>query len=167
MRMPATERKAIYASLVSQLASQTINEAFRADVHGVVGTIVLNGHVRTLDKRTGQEIHPCLVTVRTTRDRFCKLNLGQVDPAKCLKGLNVLGATLNQHRMTLTASMTSKALVPTLCVTARRRQRRSSSLRGGRSTLTAPSRRRIGHVRGPGGLRLRTPSSSNGLAVAR
>lgn len=86
--MPPAERKALYTSVVSQLALQTVNEAFRADPHGVIETIVLNGHVHTVDKRTGQEIHPCLVTLRATEDRFGELNLGQVDPAECLKGLN-------------------------------------------------------------------------------
>ena len=86
--MPATERKAIYASLVSQLTLQTIHEAFRSDAHGIIETVILNGYVHTVDRRTGQEIHPCLVTVRTTRDRFTEINLGQVDPAECLKGLN-------------------------------------------------------------------------------
>ena len=86
--LPAAERKSLYASLVSQLALQAVHEAFRADPHGVVETVVLNAHVHTVDKRTGQDIHPCLVTLRTTRDRFAELNLGQVDPSECLRGLN-------------------------------------------------------------------------------
>lgn len=86
--LSATERKAIYASLISQVALQTISESFRSDIHGTIETVILNGHVHTVDRRTGQEIHPCLVTVRTTRDRFGEINLRQVDPAECLKGLN-------------------------------------------------------------------------------
>jgi len=85
---PANERRTLYSSLIAQIALRTIYEAFRADSHSVVETIVLNGHVHAVDRRTGQNIHPCLVTVRTTRDRFGELNLEQVDPADCLKGLN-------------------------------------------------------------------------------
>lgn len=85
--MPSTERKSLYASLVAQVALAALNAVFVADVHGTIESVVLNGHVHTLDKRTGQEVHPCLVTVRATRDRFGDLNLAQVDPAECLKGL--------------------------------------------------------------------------------
>ena len=86
--LPATERRRLYASLIAQVALSVLRAAVQADPHSVVETIVLNGHVRTLDKRTGQQIHPCLITVRTTRERFEQLNLSQVDPAECLKGLS-------------------------------------------------------------------------------
>jgi restriction system protein len=86
--LPATERKRLYASLIAQAALAVLRAAFRADSHAVAETIVLNGHVHTIDKRTGQHIHPCLLTVRTTRERFEQLNLELVDPAECLKGLS-------------------------------------------------------------------------------
>jgi restriction system protein len=73
--LPATERRRIYSSLIAQVALSVLRVAFLADHHAVVDTIVLNGHVHTIDKRTGQPIHPCLVTVRATRERFDQLNL--------------------------------------------------------------------------------------------
>jgi len=88
MAVPAAERRRIYASLIAQVALAVIRAAFEADSHEVVETIVLNGHLHTIDKRTGQQIHPCLLTVRATRQRFNELNLAHVDPAECLKGLN-------------------------------------------------------------------------------
>jgi restriction system protein len=86
--MPATQRKAIYSSLLSQVALRTLHQVFEADHHSIIQSVVLNGHVETVDPRTGQRIHPCLITLRTTRDIFVNLNLGSVDPAACLKGLN-------------------------------------------------------------------------------
>ena len=86
--LPAAERKRIYGSLVAQVGLSVLHEAFRADPHDVLETIVLNGHVHTVDKRTGQEIHPCLLTVRATREHFADLNLAFVDAAECLKGLS-------------------------------------------------------------------------------
>ena len=86
--MPVSERSHLYTSVVAQVTLSAISEAFRADHAGVVATIVLNGNVQTIDKRTGQQIHPCLVTVRTTRDHLGIVNLRQVDPIECLKGLN-------------------------------------------------------------------------------
>jgi restriction system protein len=88
MAVPAAERRRVYASLIAQVALAVLRAAFEADRHDVVETIVLNGHVHTIDKRTGQQIHPCLLTVRATRERFNELNLARVDPAECLKGLS-------------------------------------------------------------------------------
>jgi len=84
----AAERKRIYASLVAQLALRTLRDVFAADGEANVETAVLNAHVSTIDTRTGQQIHPCLVTVRVTRDHFSELNLANVEPADCLKGLS-------------------------------------------------------------------------------
>jgi restriction system protein len=86
--MPASDRRSLYTSVIAQTALQTIHEIFQADSHDVAATVVLNGHVRTVDRSTGQDIHPCLVTVRTTRDQFERLNLQHVEATECLKGLN-------------------------------------------------------------------------------
>jgi restriction system protein len=85
--MPVTERKRRYGSLIAQIALLVVDRAFLCDPGSVIETIVFNGHVATVDKRTGLDINPCLVTVRTTRDRFAELDLARVDPVECLKGL--------------------------------------------------------------------------------
>jgi len=48
---------------------------------GHVETVVFNGLVDTIDPATGQPVRPCLITVRTTRDTFQAIDLGQVEPA--------------------------------------------------------------------------------------
>lgn len=85
--MPATERKRRYAALIAQIALLMIERSLNCDEQGTIETVVLNGHVATIDKRTGHDVNPCLVTVRTTRDRFAELDLQRVDPIECLKGL--------------------------------------------------------------------------------
>ena len=86
--MPETERRRRYADLVAQVALRILHEAFQASVGDVVESVVVNGHVASIDKRTGKPSNPCLVTVRTTRERFSELDLARVDPAECLKGLS-------------------------------------------------------------------------------
>lgn len=86
--LPAQERGRAYAVLVAQVALLVISEVYRAELAAAVDTVSLNGMVRTTDKRTGQDVHPCLVSVQTTREQFSSLNLRQVDPVACLKGLN-------------------------------------------------------------------------------
>jgi restriction system protein len=61
---------------------------FRTDRADHVESVVFNGHVDTIDPRTGQPTHPCLITLRTTRDLFDSLDLARVEPGACLQGLN-------------------------------------------------------------------------------
>jgi restriction system protein len=85
---PATQCRALYASVVAQLTLRSVNEMFRSDRAGHIESIVFNGHVDTVDPRTGQPTHPCLITLRTTRDLFDSLDLARVEPSACLQGLN-------------------------------------------------------------------------------
>lgn len=85
---PMTQRKLLYAGLVGQIALRALHELFTADEHGYAETVVLNGYVNSIDPRTGQPGTYYLVTVRVTRDVFATLQLGQVEPLSCLKGLN-------------------------------------------------------------------------------
>jgi restriction system protein len=84
----AADRRRIYAEVVSQVTLRSIHEVFEADRGSVVETLVFNGMVSAIDKSTGQEVRPCLVTVRTTRDAFHSIDLARVEPLACLKALN-------------------------------------------------------------------------------
>lgn len=83
----ATQRKALYSSVIAQIALRTVHEIFEADRWGHVETVVYNGVVDSIDKRTGQPARICLISLRTTRDSFEALQLDLVDPQECLKGL--------------------------------------------------------------------------------
>lgn len=85
---PAKERKLLYEISLAQLVLRTVWAGFRADPFSVIDTIVLNGHVRSIDARTGADIYPCVVSVRTTREHFDGIDLTRIDPLACLKGLN-------------------------------------------------------------------------------
>src|SRR3954469_12353599 len=85
---PAKDRKERYAAVLAQLSLRTVHELFEADRTGVVETVVFNGIVDSVDPRTGQNIRPCLITLRTTRERFDELDLGRVDPQMCLRHLS-------------------------------------------------------------------------------
>ncbi len=92
--MADKDRRVLYTSLVAQIALRTIRETFRSDPAGVVTSVAFNGYVTTIDRKTGHEVHPCLVTVRVTRDEFCKIEIHNVEPIECLKGLK---ASLSRH----------------------------------------------------------------------
>jgi restriction system protein len=86
--LPAGQRRALYASVIAQVTLRTLYELFVTDTRHYVESIVFNGHVTAIDKGTGQSVHPCIVTVRTTRDVFDRINLAQVEPLACLKTLS-------------------------------------------------------------------------------
>lgn len=84
---PPKERRAIYRSLIAQIVLQGLYEVFTAEEKAPVDSVVLNGHVDTIDPATGRPIRPCLVTVRTTRSAFSEIDLRNVEPVACLKAL--------------------------------------------------------------------------------
>lgn len=85
---PESQRKALYSNVIAQVALRTVHELLEADRRGHVETVVYNGMVESIDKRTGTPARVCVVSFRATVDTFEQLNLEQVDPEECLKGLN-------------------------------------------------------------------------------
>ena len=85
---PLAQRKSLYASVIAQITLRSLREVFIADRWQHIGTVVFNGHVNGVNPGTGRPEHPCLVTVRTSRDVFIGLDLSRVDPIACLKTLN-------------------------------------------------------------------------------
>jgi restriction system protein len=81
-------RRHLYSSLIAQTTLRVVYVLFSADYSGHVESIVFNGHVDAIDQATGRPVHPCLVTLRTTREMLAQLDLSRVDPETCLKGLN-------------------------------------------------------------------------------
>lgn len=85
-RKPA-EIKDLYADVVAAVTLRTLHELFEADQGGHVQVLTFNGLVEAVDPATGQTIRPCLVSARTTCDRFMEINLGRVEKKSCLRNL--------------------------------------------------------------------------------
>jgi restriction system protein len=85
---PIAQSRALYNSIVAQMAIRTLHVVFAADVDHVLSTVVLNCFVDTVDPPTGQRVQPTLLSVRTSADIFAHLDLSHVDPVACVKGLN-------------------------------------------------------------------------------
>ncbi|MET8148461.1 restriction endonuclease [Actinoplanes sp. NPDC049668] len=76
-----------YTEIISMVALRTVHEIVEADRGGLVAEVLFNGIVDTIDRRTGQFVRPCLVSVRTDRDTFAGINLRRVDAVACLEHL--------------------------------------------------------------------------------
>jgi len=85
---PVTQSKRLYGLVVAQTTLRCLHELFEADRAGKLETIVFNGYVDTIAPATGKPISPHLVAARVSRDTFLQLDLWNVEPLACLKGLN-------------------------------------------------------------------------------
>ena len=76
-----------YQDLVASIALRTLHELFEADQGGHLDAIVFNGFVSTVDRATGKDIKPCLISCRATKAQLSEINLARVDKSICLRNL--------------------------------------------------------------------------------
>lgn len=77
-----TYLKKKYDNVLYQVVLQTLNYIFTvsSEYHQLIDTVVLNGKVHTIDRATGNEIEPCILSISVARDAFEGLNLEAIDP---------------------------------------------------------------------------------------
>jgi len=86
----------LYDELIYQVALRTIHELYEADVVNGIESIVFNGIVHSVDKSTGQDISPCILSLQANRQEFLEINLEKIEPKACFKNLKgVAGAKLH------------------------------------------------------------------------
>jgi restriction system protein len=83
----SAEIKEVYQDLVAAVALRTVHEVLEADQGGHIAVAVFNGFVNTVDPATGKDIHPYLISVRATKERFLEIDLARVDKRACLRNL--------------------------------------------------------------------------------
>lgn len=91
---PASQVKALYTSVIAQLAILSLAVIWEFDSERYIDAVVFNGVVDTRDAHSGQLIRPCLVTLRVSRETFTGIDLEHVDPRACLERLS---ATVSQN----------------------------------------------------------------------
>lgn len=82
-----TEFRRLYDEVLYQICLRTLYELFRADDVNVIKNIVFNGWVQAVDKATGANTHPCIMTVQANKAEFLALNLNQVDLKACFRSI--------------------------------------------------------------------------------
>jgi len=82
-----TEIRELYKDVIAAVALRTIHEVLEADQRLHIDVVVFNGFLQTVDRATGQDIRPHLISVRSTRQQFEELNLARVDKQTCLRNL--------------------------------------------------------------------------------
>lgn len=95
-----TEIKEIYQDVVAAVALRTLHEVFEADQCGHIEVVVFNGFVHATDPSTGRTAHPCILSVRATREVFSGFDLSRVEKRACLRSL---GAQVSSQPQALQA----------------------------------------------------------------
>lgn len=90
VKRPERAVKAMYTTLVANIALRTLHIAFSADATNAVDVAVLNCFVDVINPATGKPDKPWLLSVRVTKEDFLSLDLSNVQPVLCLKRLRVL-----------------------------------------------------------------------------
>ncbi|HEX4497327.1 MAG TPA: restriction endonuclease [Thermoanaerobaculia bacterium] len=80
----------LYQAVIASASLSVTDAVFSSDVAAIAQCIVFNGIVRTVSPESGEDISPCIVSVRVTRDEFLKINLRKVDPVACLRSLGAV-----------------------------------------------------------------------------
>ena len=85
------ERNKLFDQDLYQVILRSLYELFDSDVIEALDSIVFNGHVWSIDKGTGKEINPCILTVQANRKKFLEVNLRLVEAKACFKQLKGIG----------------------------------------------------------------------------
>jgi restriction system protein len=91
-RLSDTALNKLYEDVSFQIVLRTFFELFRADKAHALDAIVFNGYVSTVDKSTGQQIKPCIMSIQVAKAEFEAINLEQVEPKACFKKLKGVSA---------------------------------------------------------------------------
>lgn len=95
LHFPDTWLNDFYDQLLYKIAMRTMYILFQSDAADALDKIVFNGYIRALDRATGHEVDPCVLSVQANKAAFMALNLSQVDPKACFKRFNgVLSANI-------------------------------------------------------------------------
>lgn len=90
---PESYMKKTYDNVVYQIVLQTINYAVTiGEKYNAFDSVVLNGYISTVDKATGKDIHPCILSVNVKCEDFKSINLTAVDPKAWFKSTRGISA---------------------------------------------------------------------------
>lgn len=87
------DSQALYDSVAYQICLRTTHELFSADQFGVLDLVTFNGWVKEVDRGTGKDINPCILSLQATREAFEDIDLARVEPKACFKTLKGVGST--------------------------------------------------------------------------
>ncbi|MEF2175887.1 MAG: restriction endonuclease [Candidatus Absconditabacteria bacterium] len=87
IQMKQKEFENYYNNIIYQICLRTLHEIFESDYKKNVDIVVFNGWVSGVDKKTGNDMRNCIMTIQTVREIFENINLSRIDIIECFRGL--------------------------------------------------------------------------------
>jgi restriction system protein len=91
--LSASDINKLYDDIIYQITLRTLYELYKSDEANALNSIIFNGWVKSIDKATGKEINPCIVSIQVSHDEFLSINLANVDPKVCFRNLKGIGSS--------------------------------------------------------------------------
>lgn len=88
-----TDYSNLYDDVILQITLRSLYEIFTYDNQNFIDSIAFNGYIKTIDRSTGHEIKPCILSIIVTKKNFFDINLKQVEFKSCFKNLKGVCAT--------------------------------------------------------------------------
>ena len=82
-----SQKKKMFNETIYKTVLRVLKELFTADKINAIDIITLNGWVEIADKATGKKKPNCILTIQVDKETFLDINLPNVDPKACFKGL--------------------------------------------------------------------------------
>ena len=90
---PESYMRKKYDSVIYQIVLLSVAAVFYiGNKYGLVESAVFNGRVDTIDKATGKQIQPCVLSLSTDRQAFSEVNIYAVDPKTWFKSAKGVSA---------------------------------------------------------------------------
>lgn len=89
----SSEKSKMYEQALYSICLRSIYEIFDCDDSGEITGITFNGFVNSIDPATGLMTNKCILSVQTSKETFLNINLLQVEPKTCFKGLKGVSAS--------------------------------------------------------------------------
>jgi restriction system protein len=86
------EKRGNFESVAYQICLRSIHELFEADEASNLSRVLFNGVIRHIDRGTGRETRPCILSIVVSRDDFATIDLSKVEPKICFKNLQGVSA---------------------------------------------------------------------------
>lgn len=89
---PENYLKNKYEHTIYQIVLQTLNYVFSTIAKEYLQIVVINGRIKTIDKATGHDIEPYILSISIDRTAFEGINLSAVDPKTWFKSAKGISA---------------------------------------------------------------------------
>lgn len=93
IELPKSTRETLYDNVLYMITIRTLHEIFKNDELDHIQSVGFNGFVNTLDKATGIKKTIYILSLYVKRPDFLELNLSQIEPKSCFKGLKGVAST--------------------------------------------------------------------------